>query len=73
VSAHVLTPLTATGIGYSISSSFAAAGISRIIILQRRESVLATAKARLEKTFLNTTIETYAASQSDFPRITSIL
>lgn len=64
---------TATGIGYSISESFAKAGIARIIILQRRESVLAAAKASLEKAYPNTKVETYIASQSDFPRITEVL
>jgi NADP-dependent 3-hydroxy acid dehydrogenase YdfG len=65
--------IPATGIGYAISESFAKAGISRIIILQRRESVLAAAKASLEKAYPNTKVETYIASQSDFPRITEVL
>lgn len=63
----------ATGIGYAICESFAKAGIARIIIIQRRESVLAAAKASLEKEFPNTKVETYAASQSDFPRMTEII
>lgn len=65
--------LPATGIGYSISESFAQAGIARIIIIQRRESVLATAKEALEKAYPNTKVETYAASQSDLPRMTEII
>jgi short-subunit dehydrogenase len=63
----------ATGIGYQISSSFAKAGISRIIIIQRRESVLTAAKEALEKAYPNTKVETFAASQSDLPRISEIL
>ncbi|KAK5112201.1 hypothetical protein LTR85_011634 [Meristemomyces frigidus] len=63
----------ATGIGYSICESFAKAGIARIIILQRRESVLAAAKEALAKAYPNTKVETYAASQSDFPRMTEII
>jgi NAD(P)-dependent dehydrogenase (short-subunit alcohol dehydrogenase family) len=63
----------ATGIGYSISESFAKAGVARIIIIQRRDSVLAAAKESLEKAYPNTKVETYAASQSDFPRMTEIL
>jgi NAD(P)-dependent dehydrogenase (short-subunit alcohol dehydrogenase family) len=63
----------ATGIGYSISESFAKAGIARIIIIQRREPVLAAAKASLEEDYPNTKVETYAASQSDFPRMTEII
>lgn len=68
-----LTKLIATGIGYSISSSFATAGISRLIILQRRESVLAAAKASLEQAYPGLQVETHAASQSDFHRITDIV
>jgi NADP-dependent 3-hydroxy acid dehydrogenase YdfG len=68
-----LTHHSATGIGYAISESFAKAGIARIIIVQRRESVLAEAKASLEKAYPNTKVETYAASQSDFPRMTEII
>ncbi|TKA69460.1 hypothetical protein B0A55_08328, partial [Friedmanniomyces simplex] len=63
----------ATGIGYSICESFAKAGIARIIILQRRESVLAAAKEALGKAYPTTQVETYAASQSDFPRVTEII
>ena len=65
--------LAATGIGYSISESFAKAGVARIIILQRRESVLAAAKASLEKDYPNTKVETHVASQANFPRITEIV
>jgi NAD(P)-dependent dehydrogenase (short-subunit alcohol dehydrogenase family) len=63
----------ATGIGYQISESFAKAGIARIIIIQRRESVLAAAKEALEKAYPNTKVETYVASQSDLPRISEVI
>ncbi|KAM0715491.1 hypothetical protein Q7P37_008989 [Cladosporium fusiforme] len=63
----------ATGIGYSISESFAKAGISRIIIIQRRQQVLDDAKKSLEAAYPNLKVETYAASQSDFPRMTEII
>jgi short-subunit dehydrogenase len=63
----------ATGIGYQISGSFAKAGIARIIIIQRRESVLKVAKEALEEAYPNTKVETFAASQSDLPRISEIL
>ncbi|KAK5739292.1 hypothetical protein LTR17_005398 [Elasticomyces elasticus] len=69
----VLITAGATGIGYSISESFAKAGVARIIILQRRESVLATAKEALEKAYPNTKVETYSASQSDSQRMTEII
>jgi NAD(P)-dependent dehydrogenase (short-subunit alcohol dehydrogenase family) len=64
---------TATGIGYQICESFAKAGIARIVIIQRRESVLATAKETLEKAYPDTKVETYAASQSDHPRMSEVL
>lgn len=66
-------PPSATGIGYSISESFAQAGIARIIIIQRRPEVLAQAKKSLEAAYPNTKVETYAASQSDFPRMSEII
>ncbi|KAK3656731.1 hypothetical protein LTR56_002712 [Elasticomyces elasticus] len=46
---------------------------ARIIILQRRESVLAAAKEALEEAYPNTKVETYSASQSDFQRMTEII
>jgi NAD(P)-dependent dehydrogenase (short-subunit alcohol dehydrogenase family) len=64
---------TATGIGYQICESFAKAGIARIVIIQRRESVLATAKETLEKAYPETKVETYAASQSDLPRMSEVI
>lgn len=63
----------ATGTGYAICQSFAKAGISRIIIIQRRQTVLDTAKRNLIKDFPDLTVETHAASQSDFPRMSSII
>lgn len=65
--------VAATGIGYQISESFAKAGIARIVIIQRRQSVLDAAKEALEKAYPNTKVETFAASQSDLPRMTEIL
>lgn len=64
---------TAAGIGYSICESFAKAGIARIVIVQRREQLLAAAKETLQETFPHIKVETYAASQTDFPRMTEIL
>jgi NAD(P)-dependent dehydrogenase (short-subunit alcohol dehydrogenase family) len=64
---------TATGIGYQICESFAKAGIARIVIIQRRESVLAAAKESLEKAYPETKVSTYAASQSDHPRMSEVL
>ncbi|GAB7327384.1 hypothetical protein MBLNU13_g11253t2 [Cladosporium sp. NU13] len=63
----------ATGIGYQICESFAKAGIARIVIIQRRESVLAAAKEALEKAYPDTKVETHAASQSDPQRMTEVL
>jgi NAD(P)-dependent dehydrogenase (short-subunit alcohol dehydrogenase family) len=64
---------TATGIGYQICESFAKAGIARIVIIQRRESVLATAKETLEKAYPETKVETYVASQSDLPHMSEVI
>jgi NAD(P)-dependent dehydrogenase (short-subunit alcohol dehydrogenase family) len=66
-------PNTATGIGYQVCESFAKAGVARIVIIQRRESVLAAAKEALEKAYPDTKVEIYAASQSDLPRMSEVL
>ncbi|GAB7327393.1 hypothetical protein MBLNU13_g11257t2 [Cladosporium sp. NU13] len=63
----------ATGIGYSISESFAKAGIAQIIILQRRQSVLDAAKEAIEKAYPDTKVVTYVASQADFERVSKII
>ena len=65
--------LPATGTGYAICQSFARAGISRIVIIQRRQVVLDTAKQDLMRDFPGLKVETHAASQSDFPRMSSII
>lgn len=63
----------ATGIGYAICESFAAAGVAQIVIIQRREEVLAKAKQALESKYPKTKITTYAASANDRKRMTEIL
>lgn len=56
-----------------MSESFAQANISHLVIIQRRQEVLDEAKQALESKYPNTKITTYAASVTDYDRITSIL
>jgi len=63
----------ATGIGYAISESFAEAGVEQIVIIQRREEVLAKAKQQLEAKYPKTKITTYAASANDRKRMSEIV
>jgi NAD(P)-dependent dehydrogenase (short-subunit alcohol dehydrogenase family) len=62
----------ATGIGLDISTSFAAAGASHIIIIGRRSDKLAAAKASLESTYASTKIHPFAASITDPGAVSSI-
>jgi len=63
----------ATGIGYAISEAFCKAGIARVIIIQRRESVLAEAKKALQASYPEVEIVTYAASATDHARMADII
>nr|OQO30669.1 hypothetical protein B0A51_01944 [Rachicladosporium sp. CCFEE 5018] len=69
----VLVTAGATGIGYSIAESFAKAGIAHLVIIQRRQEVLDEAKAKLGKEFPKLKITTYAASVTDYPKVSAIL
>lgn len=63
----------ASGIGFSISESFAKAGVQHLVLVQRREEVLSKAKETLETKYPNTKVTTYAASVTDYDRISAIL
>lgn len=63
----------ATGIGYAISESFAQSGISHLVIIQRRQEVLDEAKQKINAKYPDVKITTYAASVTDYNRVTSIL
>ncbi|KAK4549849.1 hypothetical protein LTR36_005150 [Oleoguttula mirabilis] len=69
----VLVTAGATGIGYAISESFAQAGVEHLVIIQRRQEVLDKAKKEINAKYPNTKITTYAASVTDYDRITEIL
>jgi 3-hydroxy acid dehydrogenase/malonic semialdehyde reductase len=57
----------------SIAESFAKAGVEQLVLIQRRQELLDNAKKTLEADYPNTKVTTYAASVTDFDRITSIL
>jgi NAD(P)-dependent dehydrogenase (short-subunit alcohol dehydrogenase family) len=63
----------ATGIGYSISTSFAQAGISRIVILARSTGPLEKAKKELEAAHAGLKVDTYSASVLDYARVEEIV
>lgn len=63
----------ASGLGYSISAAFAAAGVSRIVILSRNPADQAQAKTSLEAAHPATQILTYPVSVTDYARVREIL
>lgn len=63
----------ATGVGYSLSKAFAAAGVARIAIVSRSPGPQEKAKAELEAAYPSTQILPYQASVTDTGRMTEIL
>ncbi|MCJ1438055.1 hypothetical protein MMC27_007442 [Xylographa pallens] len=61
-----------TGIGYSISSNFAAAGASHVVLIGRRADVLATARTALSAAHPATTFHAFAGSITDAARVAEI-
>ncbi|KAK4113289.1 putative short-chain dehydrogenase [Canariomyces notabilis] len=62
-----------SGVGFSISKAFAAAGAARIAIVSRSPRPQERAKAELEASFPHTLISTYATSVTDSTRMAGIL
>lgn len=69
----VLVTAGATGVGFSISQSFAQAGVERIIIISRRAEPRAEAKAELENLYPETKVETIQCSVTDSDGMANIL
>ncbi|MCJ1417782.1 hypothetical protein MMC32_004127 [Xylographa parallela] len=61
-----------TGIGFSISNNFAAAGASHIVLIGRRADVLATARTALSAAHPATTFHAFAGSVTDAARVAEI-
>nr|POE53448.1 short chain dehydrogenase andi [Quercus suber] len=69
----VLVTGGATGIGFSISRAFAAAGVARVVHVARSPDTLAKAKNELETAFPATQVLTFQASITDLVRVKEIL
>jgi len=63
----------ASGIGLASAESFARAGVQHLVLVQRRQEALDEAKKSLGSKFPNVKITTYAASVTDYEKITSLL
>ncbi|MCJ1296237.1 hypothetical protein MMC34_007803 [Xylographa carneopallida] len=61
-----------TGIGYAISSSFAAAGATHVVLIGRRPDVLETARAALSAAHPTTKFHAFAASITDAAGVTAV-
>lgn len=62
----------ASGVGYSISRAFAAAGAAKILIVSRSPGPQADAKQKLEQAYPNTKIETHSLATTDEQGITNL-
>ncbi|KAF2159980.1 hypothetical protein M409DRAFT_70713 [Zasmidium cellare ATCC 36951] len=69
----VLITAGAVGIGFAIAESFAKAGVERLVLIQRRQDALETAKQAIESKYPNTKVTPYAASVTDYDRISAIM
>jgi short-subunit dehydrogenase len=63
----------ATGIGFETSRAFAAAGVSNIHIISRREGPLVKAKKSIEAEYPGVQVSYYPASVSDREKVRKII
>lgn len=68
----VLVTAGATGIGFSISTAFAAAHATNLILLSRRESVLTAAAEQLRTTYPGTKVYIYPCDVTDIARVREV-
>lgn len=68
----VLVTAGVTGIGRSISTAFAQANVTNLILLSRRESVLTTAAKELESAYPATKVHCYACDVTNLARVQEV-